>query len=353
MELIAPAYADSPFEFEFRPPLALPSPLLMMEKAGAGYGNKTILESVKLNLVPGSRIGLLGRNGAGKSTLIKLLAGELAPQTGHIQLAKGVQLGYFAQHQVDTLRFDESPLWHLQKIAPELTEQEVRNYLGGFDFKGDKVKQNVGSFSGGEKARLVLALIVWQRPNLLLLDEPTNHLDLEMRQALTDALTYYEGSLVVVSHDRHLLRSTVNEFYLVHDKKVEEFKGDLDDYQKWLNEQNALEAAKNSANSTACTEEKADNSAANRKEQKRLEAELRQQTAPLRKKITQLEKDLEKASEKLNQLEALLASSEIYEAENKAQLTETLAKQIEAKKAVEEIEMEWLYCQEQLEALLS
>ncbi|UKH21453.1 ABC transporter ATP-binding protein [Actinobacillus pleuropneumoniae] len=353
MELIAPAYADSPFEFEFRPPLALPSPLLMMEKAGAGYGNKTILESVKLNLVPGSRIGLLGRNGAGKSTLIKLLAGELAPQTGHIQLAKGVQLGYFAQHQVDTLRFDESPLWHLQKIAPELTEQEVRNYLGGFDFKGDKVKQNVGSFSGGEKARLVLALIVWLRPNLLLLDEPTNHLDLEMRQALTDALTYYEGSLVVVSHDRHLLRSTVNEFYLVYDKKVEEFKGDLDDYQKWLNEQNALEAAKNSANSTACTEEKADNSAANRKEQKRLEAELRQQTAPLRKKITQLEKDLEKASEKLNQLEALLASSEIYEAENKAQLTETLAKQIEAKKAVEEIEMEWLYCQEQLEALLS
>lgn len=353
MELIAPAYADSPFEFEFRPPLALPSPLLMMEKASAGYADKTILESVKLNLVPGSRIGLLGRNGAGKSTLIKLLAGELTPQTGHIQLAKGVQLGYFAQHQVDTLRFDESPLWHLQKMTPELTEQEVRNYLGGFDFKGDKVKQNVGSFSGGEKARLVLALIVWQRPNLLLLDEPTNHLDLEMRQALTDALTYYEGSLVVVSHDRHLLRSTVNEFYLVHDKKVEEFKGDLDDYQKWLNEQNALEAAKNSGNSTACAEEKADNSAANRKEQKRLEAELRQQTAPLRKKITQLEKDLEKASEKLNQLEALLASSEIYEAENKAQLTETLAKQIEAKKAVEEIEMEWLDCQEQLEALLS
>ncbi|MDE8033718.1 ABC transporter ATP-binding protein [Actinobacillus equuli subsp. equuli] len=353
MELIAPAYADSPFEFEFRPPLALPSPLLMMEKASAGYADKTILESVKLNLVPGSRIGLLGRNGAGKSTLIKLLADELTPQTGHIQLAKGVQLGYFAQHQVDTLRFDESPLWHLQKMSPELTEQEVRNYLGGFDFKGDKVKQNVGSFSGGEKARLVLALIVWQRPNLLLLDEPTNHLDLEMRQALTDALTYYEGSLVVVSHDRHLLRSTVNEFYLVHDKKVEEFKGDLDDYQKWLNEQNALEAAKNSGNSTACAEEKADNSAANRKEQKRLEAELRQQTAPLRKKITQLEKDLEKASEKLNQLEALLASSEIYEMENKAQLTETLAKQIEAKKAVEEIEMEWLDCQEQLEALLS
>lgn len=360
MELIAPAYADSPFEFEFRPPLALPSPLLMMEKVSAGYGEKTVLESVKLNLVPGSRIGLLGRNGAGKSTLIKLLAGEIPTQSGKTQLAKGVQLGYFAQHQVDTLRFDESPLWHLQKIAPEKTEQELRNYLGGFDFKGDKVTQAVKSFSGGEKARLVLALIVWQRPNLLLLDEPTNHLDLEMRQALTDALTYYEGSLVVVSHDRHLLRSTVNEFYLVHDHKVEEFKGDLDDYQKWLNEQNALAnepksvLAKSLENSTACTPAtNSENSAANRKEQKRLEAELRQQTAPLRKKITQLEKELEKATEKLTKLEEMLASSEIYEAENKAKLTETLTKQLEAKKQVEEIEMQWLEAQEQLEEMLS
>ncbi|AHG77973.1 ABC transporter ATP-binding protein [Mannheimia varigena] len=359
MELIAPAYADSPFEFEFRPPLALPSPLLMMEKVSAGYGEKTVLESVKLNLVPGSRIGLLGRNGAGKSTLIKLLAGEIPPQNGNVQLAKGVQLGYFAQHQVDTLRFEESPLWHLQKIAPEKTEQELRNYLGGFDFKGDKVVQAVQSFSGGEKARLVLALIVWQRPNLLLLDEPTNHLDLDMRQALVDALTYYEGSLVVVSHDRHLLRSTVNEFYLVHNHKVEEFKGDLDDYQKWLNEQNALAnepksvLAKNSENATACEPTANENSAANRKEQKRLEAELRQQTAPLRKKITQLEKDLEKATEKLNKLEAMLAESEIYEAENKAKLTETLAQQVETKKQVEEIEMQWLEAQEELEGMLA
>lgn len=359
MELIAPAYADSPFKFEFRPPLALPSPLLMMEKVSAGYGEKTVLESVKLNLVPGSRIGLLGRNGAGKSTLIKLLAGEIPPQNGNVQLAKGVQLGYFAQHQVDTLRFNESPLWHLQKIAPEKTEQELRNYLGGFDFKGDKVVQAVQSFSGGEKARLALALIVWQRPNLLLLDEPTNHLDLEMRQALVDALTYYEGSLVVVSHDRHLLRSTVNEFYLVHDRKVEEFKGDLDDYQKWLNEQNALAnepksvLAKNSENATACEPTANENSAANRKEQKRLEAELRQQTAPLRKKITQLEKDLEKATEKLNKLEAMLAESEIYEAKNKAKLTDTLAKQLEAKRQVEEIEMQWLEAQEELEGMLT
>lgn len=354
MELIAPAYLDSPFSFEFREPLSLPNPLLSMEKVSAGYGEKTILQSVKLNLVPGSRIGLLGRNGAGKSTLIKLLAGEIQAQSGHTQLAKGVQLGYFAQHQLDTLRADESALWHLARLAPEKTEQELRNYLGGFAFHGDKVKQEVKSFSGGEKARLVLALIVWQRPNLLLLDEPTNHLDLDMRQALTQALTQYEGSLVIVSHDRHLLRSTVNEFYLVHDSKVEEFNGDLDDYQKWLNEQNALEQSaksemvKNHENSTACN----DNSATNRKEQKRLEAERRQQAAPLKKKLTQLENTLEKLTQQLEKLEERLASPEIYEAENKAKLTDTLAKQVETKKQLEQVEGEWLEIQEQLEEIL-
>lgn len=351
MELIAPAYADSPFSFEFREPLSLPNPLLMMEKVSAGYGERTVLQSVKLNLVPGSRIGLLGRNGAGKSTLIKLLAGEIQAQSGHTQLAKGVQLGYFAQHQLDTLRADESALWHLARLAPEKTEQELRNYLGGFAFHGDKVKQTVSSFSGGEKARLVLALIVWQRPNLLLLDEPTNHLDLDMRQALTEALTQYEGSLVIVSHDRHLLRSTVNEFYLVHDGKVEEFNGDLEDYQKWLNELNAqLECAKKADNSTACNNE---NGAVNRKEQKRQEAELRQQAAPLRKKLTQLEKELEKLTASLTTLEETLASPEIYDAENKAKLTEILVKQVATKKQLEEVEMEWLEVQEQLEVLMN
>ncbi|MFW9273367.1 ABC transporter ATP-binding protein [Glaesserella parasuis] len=351
MELIAPAYADSPFSFEFREPLSLPNPLLMMEKVSAGYGERTVLQSVKLNLVPGSRIGLLGRNGAGKSTLIKLLAGEIQAQSGHTQLAKGVQLGYFAQHQLDTLRADESALWHLARLAPEKTEQELRNYLGGFAFHGDKVKQTVSSFSGGEKARLVLALIVWQRPNLLLLDEPTNHLDLDMRQALTEALTQYEGSLVIVSHDRHLLRSTVNEFYLVHDGKVEEFNGDLEDYQKWLNELNAqLECVKKADNSTACNNE---NSAVNRKEQKRQEAELRQQAAPLRKKLTQLEKELEKLTASLTTLEETLASPEIYDVENKAKLTDTLAKRVATKKQLEEVEMEWLEVQEQLEVLMN
>ncbi|MBR0573869.1 MULTISPECIES: ABC transporter ATP-binding protein [Pasteurellaceae] len=351
MEMIAPAHIDSPFSFEFRPPLSLPSPLLSMEKVSAGYGDKTILESVKLNLVPGSRIGLLGRNGAGKSTLIKLLSEELPPKTGKIKLAKGVKLGYFAQHQVDTLRVEESALWHLTHIAPEKTEQELRNYLGGFDFHGDKVKQAVKSFSGGEKARLVLALIVWQRPNLLLLDEPTNHLDLDMRQALTEALTQYEGSLVVVSHDRHLLRSTVDEFYLVHNKKVDEFKGDLEDYQKWLNEQNQLELVKRSQNQTAYTD--TSNSAINRKEQKRQEAELRKQTAPLRKKIEKLEKSLEKLTATLSQIEQQLSDSSLYETENKTKLNEVLAQQVKTKQQLEEVEMQWLECHDELEVLLN
>ena len=353
MELIAPAYADNPFTFAFRPPASLPNPLMMLEQASAGYGTKEsaveILSKIKLNLVPGSRIGLLGKNGAGKSTLIKLLAGELTALSGKVQLAKGVQLGYFAQHQLDTLRAEESALWHMQKLAPEQTEQQVRDYLGSFAFHGDKVNQPVKSFSGGEKARLVLALIVWQRPNLLLLDEPTNHLDLDMRQALTEALVDYEGSLVVVSHDRHLLRNTVEEFYLVHDKQVEEFKGDLDDYQKWLTEQN-------NQSTTKSAEEKADtenaNSSQNRKEQKRREAELRQQTAPLRKKITQLEEKMNKLSEQLAEIENSLADSELYNAENKEKLTALLAQQVEVKKALEEVEVDWLEAQEQLEEML-
>ena len=353
MELIAPAYADNPFTFAFRPPASLPNPLMMLEQASAGYGTKEsaveILSKIKLNLVPGSRIGLLGKNGAGKSTLIKLLAGELTALSGKVQLAKGVQLGYFAQHQLDTLRAEESALWHMQKLAPEQTEQQVCDYLGSFAFHGDKVNQPVKSFSGGEKARLVLALIVWQRPNLLLLDEPTNHLDLDMRQALTEALVDYEGSLVVVSHDRHLLRNTVEEFYLVHDKQVEEFKGDLDDYQKWLTEQN-------NQSTTKSAEEKADtenaNSSQNRKEQKRREAELRQQTAPLRKKITQLEEKMNKLSEQLAEIENSLADSELYNAENKEKLTALLAQQVDAKKTLEKLEVDWLEAQEALEAML-
>ncbi|MCW9710818.1 ABC transporter ATP-binding protein [Avibacterium sp. 21-586] len=349
MELIAPAYVDNPFTFEFREPLALPNPLLSMEKVSAGYENNgqttQILKQIKLNLVPGSRIGLLGKNGAGKSTLIKLLAAEITALSGNIQLAKGVQLGYFAQHQLDTLRAEESALWHMQQLAPQQTEQQLRTYLGSFAFHGDKVNEPVVTFSGGEKARLVLALIVWQRPNLLLLDEPTNHLDLDMRQALTEALVDYQGSLVIVSHDRHLLRNTVDEFYLVHDGQVEEFKGDLDDYQKWLNEQN------NQSQLSGKIESNKESSGQNRKEQKRKEAELRQQLAPLRKFLTQWESKMETLSHKLADIEQQLANGELYQAEMKENLTALLKDQAEYKKQLEDVEMEWFAVQERIEEI--
>ncbi|MEH0833385.1 ABC transporter ATP-binding protein [Pectobacterium cacticida] len=347
MELIAPAHVDNPFRFSFRAPESLPNPLIKMEKVSAGYGDKLILESIKLNLVPGSRIGLLGHNGAGKSTLIKLLAGTLAPLKGEIGLAKGVKLGYFAQHQLEFLRADESPLQHMVRLAERETEQQLRDYLGGFGFQGDKVTEITERFSGGEKARLVLALIVWQRPNLLLLDEPTNHLDLDMRQALTEALIDFEGALVVVSHDRHLIRSTTDDLYLVHDQKVEPFDGDLEDYQQWLV---GLQRQENSASETP--KENAANSAQNRKDQKRREAELRAQTQPLRKKITKLEQQMETLSKTLVTFEARLADSAIYDISRKAELTDCLQQQTKVKIELEETELAWLDAQEQLEQMM-
>lgn len=346
MEMIAPAHVDNPFTFSFREPESLPNPLLKMEKVSAGYGDKVILNSIKLNLVPGSRIGLLGRNGAGKSTLIKMLAGDLAPLKGEIGLAKGIKLGYFAQHQLEFLRADESPLQHMVRLAPKVLEQQLRDYLGGFGFQGDKVTESTGRFSGGEKARLVLALIVWQRPNLLLLDEPTNHLDLDMRQALTEALIDFEGALVVVSHDRHLLRSTTDDLYLVHDGQVEPFDGDLEDYQQWLSDLQKQ---------TSAVEPKQDgaNSAQNRKDQKRREAELRTQTQPLRKQIEKLEKQMEKLNAQLSQAESSLADTALYDQSRKADLTAALQQQAAAKSSLEACEMEWLDAQEQLEAMLA
>ena len=347
MELIAPAHVDNPFHFSFREPESLPNPLLKMEKVSAGYGDRVILDSIKLNLVPGSRIGLLGRNGAGKSTLIKLLAGELAPISGEIGLAKGIKLGYFAQHQLEFLRADESPIQHLARMAPQELEQKLRDYLGGFGFQGDKVSEETRRFSGGEKARLVLALIVWQRPNLLLLDEPTNHLDLDMRQALTEALIDFEGALVVVSHDRHLIRSTTDDLYLVHDKKVEPFDGDLEDYQQWLSD---VQKQENQGDEPA---KESVNSAQARKDQKRREAELRSLTQPLRKEITRLEKEMEKLHAQLAQAEEKLGDSELYDQSRKAELTACLQQQASAKSGLEECEMAWLEAQEQLEQMLA
>jgi len=239
MEDLAPLHVTAPFQFEFREPLRAPDPLLVMEGVDAGYrsaeaADKVVLRGINFSLQSGQRYGLLGINGAGKSTLIKTIAGELAPLAGTANFNKGLVIGYFAQHQVEMLRNDESPLWNLSRIAPRTREQELRGFLGGFNFPGEMALNPITHFSGGEKARLALAMIVWQRPNLLLLDEPTNHLDLETREALTVALAQFEGTLVLVSHDRHLLRATTDQFLIVADGQLQPFDGDMDDYRDWL-----------------------------------------------------------------------------------------------------------------------
>ena len=235
MEDLAPLHVSAPFSFEFRDPERSPDPLLVLEDVKAGYGEKVVLNDVNVSLRSGERIGLLGVNGAGKSTLVKTIAGVLPVLAGTATFNKGLEIGYFAQHQVEMLRDDESPLWHLKRISEsKVREQELRDYLGSFNFPGDMATGPVENFSGGEKARLALALIVWQRPNLLLLDEPTNHLDLETREALTVALAQFEGTLVLVSHDRHLLRAATEKLLIVADGTLREFDGDLDDYRDWL-----------------------------------------------------------------------------------------------------------------------
>ena len=242
MEELAPLHVSAPFQFEFREPLRAPDPLLVLEGVDAGYraealdgaADKVVVRDIKFSLQSGQRYGLLGINGAGKSTLIKTIAGELPPLKGEATFNKGIAVGYFAQHQVEMLRDDESPLWHLSRIAPRTREQELRGFLGGFNFPGEMALNSIAHFSGGEKARLALAMIVWQRPNLLLLDEPTNHLDLETREALTVALAQFEGTLVLVSHDRHLLRATTDQFLIVADGQLQPFDGDMDDYRDWL-----------------------------------------------------------------------------------------------------------------------
>ncbi|KAB0481742.1 ABC transporter ATP-binding protein [Vibrio sp. IB15] len=348
MEQVLPAQFDNPFSFEFREPDALPNPIMMMDEVSAGYDDKLILEKIRLNLVPGSRIGLLGRNGAGKSTLIKLLSGELKQQGGELSYSQGVKIGYFAQHQLETLHPEETPLQHMMQIAPKHTEQQLRDYLGSFGFQGEKALDKVTPFSGGEKARLVLALLVWQKPNLLLLDEPTNHLDLDMRQALTFALQTFEGAMVIVSHDRYLLRATTDDLYLVHDRQVAPFDGDLNDYYKWLTEQQKVERKEAQAQAPA---KDGANSAAAKKEQKRKEAEFRKLTAPIRKKLTQFEKQMDKLTLALEEAEQQLSDTSLYEAENKAKLNEVLALQASSKSQLEEVEMDWMSTQEELEQM--
>ncbi|MRV76501.1 ATP-binding cassette domain-containing protein [Duganella sp. FT92W] len=371
MEELAPLRAAAEFTFEFREPVSAPNPLLVMEDVNAGYhledGDKVIVRGINFSLQSEQRIGLLGVNGAGKSTLIKTIAGELQPLDGTSTTGKGLVVGYFAQHQVEMLRHDESPLWHLQKIAPTVREQELRNFLGSFNFPGDMVTSPIKPFSGGEKARLALALIVWQRPNLLLLDEPTNHLDLETREALTEALAQFEGTLVVVSHDRHLLRATTDQFIIVADGRLQPFDGDLDDYKDWLFQTKLgkgtdMLPAAGKANKTDFPQSQPVKQAAaapvsdvDRKEQKRLDAEQRQrlsaQRKPIENRIKRLEEQMAKLNTRKSGIDAELGGSDIYEAANKDKLKTMLTDQAYCTKELEQLEGEWLELQEQLEAL--
>ncbi|ADJ63657.1 ATP-binding cassette domain-containing protein [Herbaspirillum seropedicae] len=369
MEELAPLRAAAEFSFEFREPLSAPNPLLVMEKVNAGYHiegkngapdeDKIIVHGIDFSLQNGQRIGLLGVNGAGKSTLIKTVAGEIDPLSGTARLGKGLVIGYFAQHQVEMLRHDESPLWHLTRLAPDVREQELRNFLGSFNFNGTMATSSIAPFSGGEKARLALALIVWQRPNLLLLDEPTNHLDLETREALTMALAQFEGTLVLVSHDRHLLRATTDQFLIVAEGKLQPFDGDLDDYKDWLFKTKL--AARNDAAAAAPLPtasqpvESAPAALVDRKEQKRLEAEQRQKMSALKKPIEARIKRLDEQIAKLNvrkaEIDARLASPDIYDAANKEELKTLITDQAYCSKELEQLENEWLEQQEALEQL--
>ncbi|MBT3798119.1 MAG: ATP-binding cassette domain-containing protein [Porticoccaceae bacterium] len=340
MEDIAPAHVDSPFYFNFSSPKEAYSALVNLSMATLGHQGKKVLSNVNLDLQPGTRIGLLGPNGAGKSTLISSLTGELDLIEGVRVYGDNVHIGYFAQHQLEVLDLQASALLHIQRISPTATDQVVRNFLGGFDFHNDKALDPIRDFSGGEKARLALALIVWQRPNLLLLDEPTNHLDIEMRHALTMALQNYEGALLVISHDRHLLRNTVDEFYLVADGTLCEFDGDLKDYQAWLKKFVRDIDAKR----PLVLEPVEDKKVARQKA-----AQTRERMAPITKKIRQLETLMTQLQTDLAQIEAQLADENIYKDEQKMELNDHLSAQIEVKRRLSTYEEQWLECQEALE----
>ena len=341
MSLIAQAHVDSPFDFTFPEPDKLPNPLIKITQSSVGYSDNVILKDINLSISPGDRIGLLGPNGAGKSTLIKMLAGEMQPLRGEKQDAEMLKIGYFAQHQLEQLRLDESPLWHFKKINPKATEKELRNFLGGFNFHGDKALENVAPFSGGEKSRLVLALLVYQRPNLLLLDEPTNHLDLEMRHALSVALQEFQGAIILVSHDRHMLRSVTDQLMLVADTKVQYYDGDLDDYRLWLTEQKQknIEAPETIKIGQVVS----------RKQQRKLEAERRQKLKPLYDAVNKAEQQMEQFQLQQQQLEVLLADPEIYSDTQKGRLKQLLEEKAQLDKTLAMIESDWLVAGEQLE----
>ena len=349
MEELSAAHVDSPFDFVFRESVKISSPLLDLSDARLGYGDKTILEKVKLQLTPGARIGLLGPNGAGKSTLIKNLSGELQPLAGRLTRGENLVVGYFAQHQLDSLDAKASPLLHLQRLAPTEREQTLRDFLGGFDFRGARIDEPVLNFSGGEKARLALALIAWDRPNLLLLDEPTNHLDLEMRLALTMALQEFSGAVLVVSHDRHLLKSTTDNFLLVADGKVEEFDGDLDDYARWLKTRGAAskKAAKAGAAAKPVVVEVVQE--ATSEERRRRAAAQRENEKSARQRVKKIETRTATIDAELAALETQLADPATYNGPT-SEMMRLSQRQTELRREKEALETEWLALVEQLEA---
>ena len=354
MEMISAAHVDSQFNFEFRAPVSAPDPLLVLDDVNAGYAEKTILNKVLLTIRAGERIGLLGKNGAGKSTLIKLLAAELKPLSGKRVEGKDLRIGYFAQHQLEQLRPSESPLQHMLRQDIELNnsttrEQEHMNYLGGFDFKGDMARNSIEKFSGGEKSRLALALLIWTRPNLLLLDEPTNHLDLEMRHALTLALQDYQGGVILVSHDRALLRATCDNFILVAHGAAEAFDGDLDDYKDWLATQKIGQKAENTTPaSLLASRAGANNTYTQNKAGRQARILLRR---PLLKETEQVEKQLEKFNQEKTSLDARAGEPALYDVENKAELQNLLKRQADLYNMIDQAEMRWLELHEQLEVL--
>ncbi|WP_047549940.1 ATP-binding cassette domain-containing protein [Methylotenera sp. G11] len=345
MEMISAAHVDSQFGFEFRAPLAAPDPLLVLDGMSVGYGNQPLISNIELAVRPGERIGLLGKNGAGKTTLIKLLAHELEPISGKRVEGKDLNIGYFAQHQLEQLRPDESPLQHMMKLDPLTREQEHLNYLGGFDFKGDMARAPCAHFSGGEKSRLALALLIWTRPNLLLLDEPTNHLDLEMRHALTLALQDFEGGVILVSHDRALLRASCDQFILVADGKAEAFDGDLEDYSQWLNEQRLKE--KQAAQLQVADKPNKNDRAQNKAERQARIAERR----PLLKELEQIERHMAKMQADKKTCDDRLNDTELYSASDKTELQQLLKTQAELAAKLETAEERWLELHEMLEAL--
>ena len=363
MEMISAAHVDSQFNFAFRTPVAAPDPLLVLDDVDAGYVDlkletKVILKKAILAIRPGERLGLLGKNGAGKSTLIKLLAAELQPLVGKRVEGKDLKIGYFAQHQLEQLRPNESPLQHmlrqdLELNSPATREQEHLNYLGGFDFKGDMARSPINNFSGGEKSRLALALLIWTRPNLLLLDEPTNHLDLEMRHALTLALQDYMGGVILVSHDRALLRASCDNFVLVANGSVTPFDGDLDDYKQWLAAQNNKEKTANTSSMPILVDEVGqENKNTNIYAQQKLDRQARiVARRPLIKETEVLEKQLEKYNVEKTKLDQRAQEATLYNLENKTELQNLLKRQAELNSLIENAEMRWLELHEQLETL--